>query len=196
MKNCTVKDNVIVACGNGVELWNKFGIRDNDGYANNKMIDFNVTGNIMAYIGYGVCNRQEKGKICYGTVVCTSAMEGQNCTLSDNVIMYCKGSIGIDYYSSDNQSRGWALDNNVYIVNPDIINLECRDNPDSYYQVTLAFYGFMRSLELNERNIRFFASMGIGPNERYLITSENNLADDLHDFMTGRTLEKMLGIER
>lgn len=173
-QNIEIHDNVIVACGNGIELWNNTGtyLIDENGIAQNKIINASIHDNIMAYIGYGVCEWQGDETAKYGNrklgeFLCTG-YELENCQLHDNVFMYGAGDIGISYFSSDTQKRGWELDNNVYILNTEYMRI-CtrRDSFNRTWQSNLSNYGIYVEIPLEERYLTYMASLGIGNTDAY-----------------------------
>lgn len=131
----------------------------------------------MAYIGYGVCEWQggsepeddglsSKGRKL-GEFMCTGH-EFENCIFYDNLMMYGAGMIGLNYFSSDTQKRGWTLDGNVYILNPEhMIMFSRRDNFNRTWQSNLSNYGIYVTVPLEERYISYMASIGIGNSDRY-----------------------------
>jgi hypothetical protein len=185
IENITLTDNVIVACGNGFEIWNKFGYVDENGIAKHKIRNIVVENNMMAYIGYGLTQRQG----CYGDraaplVFCTSAMEGENCLVKDNITINSYSQIGFEFFSSDTQSRGWRMDGNVFVMAEGRTDY-CtrRDCFNSYWQHTLAHYGFWVTVPYEERYLTYMASLGIGnSNEYYTVNLDA-------DFETGLTAD-------
>lgn len=168
IQNVTLTDNVIVACGNGFEIWNKYGPIDENGYAHHKMRNILVENNMMAYIGYGLTQRQGDRDRANPLAFCTSAMEGENCVLKDNITINSYASIGIEFFSSDTQQRGWALDGNVFVMAEGrTIYCSRRDCFNSYWPHTLAHYGFWVNVPYEERYLTYMASLGIGNTDKY-----------------------------
>ena len=178
IENVELCDNVIVACGNGLELAASTGtgLIDENGVAQNKLRNFNVSNNIMAYIGYGLCewqgdatieNENTSGGRKLGEFLCTGH-EFENCYFTDNIMMYGAGQMGITYFSSDTQQRGWILDDNTYLLNPEhMVMFSRRNNFNRTWQSNLANYGIYVTVPLQERYISYMASLGIGNSDKY-----------------------------
>ncbi len=193
-KNVDIHDNVIVACGNGVELWIKPGVpinedgevdRYSDSRPQHRSENYNIHDNIMAYIGYGISIRQEEKRL--GTVFCTR-YEMINSKIENNLVMYCNGQVGIVTFSSDEQKYGYELINNTYVLDPDYIVMgdNYRDNLNSHWYHNLAGYGIGVTVPYSYRYLTYMASLGIGNGETYYYydaqTEEN---DQWAFFMTG-----------
>ncbi len=198
--NVEAYDNVIVSSGNGFEIATNTGtyLIDEDGVAQNKLINLYVHDNILAYIGYGISEWQADGDVDHalarklGTAMCTGH-EMQNCVLENNIFMYCVGSIGVDYYSSDTQQRGWTLKDNTYILDPEYVILcERRDSFNRTWQSNLSNYGIKVQTPVTERYISYMESIGIGNREKYYLFSDKTEAHDLRCFfMTGTVAREM-----
>lgn len=193
MQNIEMYDNVVVACGNGIELWNNTGtgLIDENGVAQNKIKNTKIHDNIMAYIGYGLCEWQgdetEKyGNRKLGEFIC-SGYEFENSYMYDNVFMYGAGDIGISYFSSDTQKRGWELSNNTYILNPEYMQIcSRRDSFNRTWQSNLSNYGIQTIIPLEIRYITYMASLGIGNTDSYYFYSGTTPEhDERCFFMTG-----------
>ncbi len=191
IENVTLKDNVILACGNGVEIWNKCGPLDENYIGQNKIKNVHVVDNIMGYVGYGTCQRQEEGHRL-GTVICTSMGEMENCSIENNLIIKPAGEMGICFFSSDTQKRGWTLIGNTVIFNSDQVTYTGRrDCFNNEYKSTLAFYGIQVIIPFEHRYLTYVTSLGIAMSEKYYYYTDMNEYEKQGSFyMTGYKFEK------
>ncbi|MBQ7474383.1 MAG: S-layer homology domain-containing protein, partial [Clostridia bacterium] len=114
-------NNVIVACGNGSEIWNHQSNLDENGVSASKITNCTIKGNIMAYNGYGPRMKQDTGAFHSGEYICGSMYgEYENCRIEDNVFLYGVGSVYYAYMATYRQPRGWESLGNVYILDPEI----------------------------------------------------------------------------
>ncbi len=188
--------NVIVACGNGVELWIKPGKPIDgpftSGMAQHYSENYNIHDNIMAYIGYGICVRQEEKRL--GSVFCCG-YEMVNSRLENNIVMYPAGQFDIGTFSSDTQKRGYEMINNTFIVNPEhcVYSDNLRDNVNSYWHHNLAGYGIGVSVPYEYRYLTYFANLGIGNGETYyhIDTPSTYEEENWSFFMTGKLVENL-----
>lgn len=169
LKNITYENNVIAACGIGIETWLHMGSIDKNGYAQNVIENVTVRGNIIAYCGYGLTQVQG-GHANYGAVVDSSIYgEFDNCIIEDNVFMHSTGSVFRGYLSTDLQNRGWSIGNNTYIFNSDCANF-------TYMYETMPYtidHGMNKKLRIfvpySERYIKYYASLGAFENGEFYI---------------------------
>ncbi|MBQ8524079.1 MAG: S-layer homology domain-containing protein [Clostridia bacterium] len=192
IQNITYENNVFVATGIGIETWNHMGPLDENGIAQNRIRNITVKGNIMAYTGYGLTQVQGFNEYAAGAVIDSSMYgEFENCNITDNIFMYCQGSVLRAYFASDNHSRGWTLSGNTYIMNEDCGNL-------AYMYETMPYlvdHNMNKRQRIftpyNERYIKHHASLGICENETFYIFS--GLTDEQKDgvfFTTGYYVER------
>ena len=124
IQNVEYIGNVIVACGNGAEIWNGPGPLDENGVGRDKMINITISNNIMAYIGYGLTQMQDTGHNKNGNVICGSIYgEMVDCAVENNIYYHVFGDIYGSYVATYTQPRGWMARGNTYIINPTYANI-------------------------------------------------------------------------
>ena len=118
IQNVSYIDNVIVGGGCGAEIWNHMGPIDENGYAQNKITNITIRGNIMAYCGYGLTQKQATGSNQEGGLINSSMyQEMGNNIVEDNIFMHGTGAVFYAYVATYDQGRGWMAKNNTYIYN-------------------------------------------------------------------------------
>ena len=188
--NIEIANNVVVACGNGIEVWNKPGDTLENGHAANYSEGLYYHDNIYAYTGYGICLLQEEKRA--GTVYCTR-YEMVDCKIENDITMYAVGQVGIEVFSSDTQKRGYELINNTYILNEELCTFTYRrNNFNNYWHHTLASYGNGVTVPYEYRFLTYMATLGIGNGETYYYMSEPATENEKNwgCFMTGYHVEK------
>ncbi len=124
IQNVEYIGNVIVACGNGAEIWNGPGPLDANGVGRDKMINITIRDNIMAYIGYGLTQMQDTGHNREGNVICGSIYgEMVDCSVEDNLYYRVNGDVYGSYVATYTQPRGWMARGNTYVLNPTYANI-------------------------------------------------------------------------
>ncbi len=123
IKNIEITDNVFVACGLSVEIWNHLWIQP-DGYSLNTIENVLIKNNLIAYNGYGVFNKQDTSAFEAGSAINSSMYaEFVNSRVEDNVFLYPMGNIYGGYVATYDQPRGWMMKNNTYICNTNFLNI-------------------------------------------------------------------------
>lgn len=118
IQNIEYIGNVMAANGNGAEIWNHMGPLDENGVAQNKIKNVLIKDNLMAYIGYGITQKQAMGAYAKGSVICSSMYgEFENCLVEGNVFYRPNGNVYQSYVATYTQPRGWQAKGNVYVMN-------------------------------------------------------------------------------
>ena len=170
--NITYENNVFITSGIGAEIWYGTGPNLEDGLPEGIVKNVNVKGNMIAYIGYGITNKQASHKELESKLpaMVDSSADTEidpSSVVEENIYMHSRGCILRAYLSADNQPRGWSLRNNTYILNKDYSALMYHfdnvhlmlDHATDKYRRILSPY--------NERYLAFWASNGFDPSGEY-----------------------------
>ncbi len=167
LQNIEYANNVIVAGGNGAEIWNHMGPIDENGYAQNRIRNVRVHDNIMAYIGYGIKQQEKDSPNSVGDVLCASMYgEFENCVFDNNTIMYPAGSMVSAYIATDTQPRGWQMRDNTYVINPAYTEFKFGYETINYLNHNMNKRVRMSS-PFDLRYMTFYTSNGVDPTGKY-----------------------------
>lgn len=167
IENIEYIGNVMVAAGHGAELWNHMGPLDENGYAMNKLTNMVVRDNIMAYIGYGLTQKQAGGDFVYGNLL-SGSMYGEisNSYVENNLFMHGSCNIYSSYMATYEQDRGWCARNNTYVFNT-------QSNYIGYSYETLNMFSHHMwkrvrvSFPYSYEGLVWYTSLGIDPQGTY-----------------------------
>ena len=173
--------NVMVASGIGAEIWNHLAV-DETGYSRNKITNCLVKDNLMAYIGYGGCQKQAGGSFEGGSAV-NSSMYGEfvNCRVENNIFLYGVGSMFYAYMATYEQPRGWEIYGNTYVADGEFFNMgyiyETLNHLDhSMWKRARIFFPY------TETGLKWITSLGVDPKGVYYHYTDD---DPHHVYGTG-----------
>lgn len=191
IQNVEYVGNVMVASGHGAELWNDMGPLDENGYAQDRMMNLLVKDNIMAYIGYGLTQKQAGGEFVYGNLL-SGSMYGEisNSYVENNIFLHGSCNIFSCYMATYEQDRGWCARNNTYVFNT-------QSNYIGYSYETLNMFSHHMwkririSFPYSYEGLVWYTSLGIDPQGTYYYYSGLNEHEEQKCFfMTGYWAER------
>ena len=165
LNNVILRNNVIVAAQNLVELFHTNRKEGPDGLGINKICHARVSGNYAAYLGYGYprfVDEEVDGLALhnwyYGEMV--------DCIFEDNTMINCQGSIIGAHVATDGNDRGWFMRNNTYVMNPKLVSMLRGTDGITFTNLSKSFYASYQ-VPYSERYIAYLASLGIDPSGKY-----------------------------
>ena len=186
--------NVMVACGNGAEIWNGIADVDENGVSGLKIRKCLVSGNLIAYNGYGPRIKQDVSAFDPGASICGSVgCELEDCRIENNVFLYGVGQVYYAYMATYRQPRGWESLGNVYVGDPSIYSI-CF----SYETLNRINHGMWKrariSFPYTEEGLNWFTAQGVDPKGiYYFYTSDDpykGLNKNGYFFMDGYYAER------
>ena len=193
IENIEYANNVIVACGNGSEVWNHYG-GHTDGIPKNQLKNVHIHDNIMAYMGYGFTLQQATGNSvgCTGGNVMCGNGYCVDCVWENNVVMYPHGDVLGSNLATDEIKTAWQCRNNTFIVNPDhaVLYMGYENiNTSEVYKPDLQACRI--NLPFTYRNVVFLTSNGVDPSGTFYYTNEESEHEAKGSFfMTGYHAER------
>lgn len=165
IQNVTYENNVIVACGFGIETWNK-DVMLEDGTPLRNIKNVNAIGNIIAYSGYGICQTNNPLK---GNFIDSGNGPGAiDSIFENNEFLFCRGRCFKALIANNNHNIGWTLKNNTYIVNPEMCDY-IELNEVAHKKIDLNIHKSNKvKYPYDERYLAFYTSQGFGSGEKYM----------------------------
>ncbi|MBQ6789312.1 MAG: S-layer homology domain-containing protein [Clostridia bacterium] len=189
IQNIEYVNNVMVACGHSAEIWSGFTVND-DGTINERINNVLIKGNMMAYNGYGMRTKQDRGSYAKGETICGSMYgEYSNCIAEGNLYYKGQGSLYTAYVATYDQPRGWMAKGNTYVCNSSFMRI-------GYIYETLNHIDHRMwkrarvDFPFNYETLVWYTGLGVDPKGVYYHYDEVSDAEDKDCFfMTGYYVE-------
>ena len=163
INNVNYIDNVFVAVGVGAEIWNHTNAYDENGVSGSKITNCTLKGNIFAYGGWGMSQKQAYDSFIMGSCVNGSMYgEFENSRIEDNVFLYPLGCVYYAYVATYEQPRGWEVLGNVYVLDEEFADLVY-----SYETINYINHKMWKRVRIyfpsSEEGLRWITSLGVDP---------------------------------
>ncbi|MBR3640263.1 MAG: hypothetical protein IKN50_06625, partial [Clostridia bacterium] len=163
INNVNYIDNVFVAVGVGAEIWNHTNAYDENGVSGSKITNCTLKGNIFAYGGWGMSQKQAYESFITGSCVNGSMYgEFEKSRIEDNVFLYPLGSVFYAYVATYRQPRGWEALGNVYILDEELADIVF-----SYETINYINHKMWKRVRIGfpstEEGLRWITSLGVDP---------------------------------
>ena len=182
LNNVILTNNVISTAQNLVELFHTNRKAGPDGLGMNKITGARVQGNWGAYIGYGyprTVNQAAEGNALQ------NAYWGEmiDCDFSGNTLICCEGSVIAGNVATDDNSRGWYVHDNTYVLNPRICYILSGSDGTLFTNLTKWFYAAYK-MPYTDRYLSYLVSHGIEYGTKFYTFDEISDGEANHYFVT------------
>ncbi len=163
INNVNYIDNVFVAVGVGAEIWNHTNAYDENGVSGSKITNCTIRGNVFAYGGWGMSQKQSRDSFIMGSCV-NGSMYGEfvNSRIEDNVFLYPLGCVFYAYVATYRQPRGWEVLGNVYVLDEEFADLVY-----SYETINYINHRMWKRVRIyfpsSEEGLAWLTSQGVDP---------------------------------